>query len=62
MPPHEEIRGSGFYKRAMLEFDPRPLRERISLANGAIKQRLATLDPCTENQRLTRDLAMRAEI
>jgi hypothetical protein len=33
----------------MLEFDPQRLRERISLANNAIKQRLARLDPSDDN-------------
>jgi hypothetical protein len=57
MPTHEERRWISLYKGAMLEFDPRRLPERISLANGAIKQRLATLDPCNDNHRLKRDLA-----
>jgi hypothetical protein len=41
----------------MLEFDPQRLRERISLANDAIKQCLARIDPCKDNHRLKRDLA-----
>jgi hypothetical protein len=62
MPTHEERRWISLYKGAMLEFDPRRLPERISLANGAIKQRLATLDPCNDNHRLNVIWRMRAEI
>jgi hypothetical protein len=41
MPTHEERRWISLYKGAMLEFDPRRLPERISLANGANKLRVA---------------------
>jgi hypothetical protein len=41
----------------MLEFDPQRLRERISLANNAIKQRLARLDPSDDNHGEKRGLA-----
>jgi hypothetical protein len=57
MPTHEERRWITLYKGAMLEFDRQRLRERISLANDAIKERLARLDPYNDNHRLKRDLA-----
>jgi hypothetical protein len=57
MPTHEERRWISLSKGAMPEIDPVDSAKRISLANGAIKQRLATLDPCNENHRLKRDLA-----
>jgi hypothetical protein len=45
MPTHEERRWITLFKGAMLEFDRQRLRERISLANDAIKQCLARIDP-----------------
>jgi hypothetical protein len=41
MPTDKDRSWTSLYKGAMLEFDPQRLRERISLANNAIKQRLA---------------------
>ena len=41
MPTDKDRSWTSLYKDAMLEFDPQRLRERISLENNAIKQRLA---------------------
>jgi hypothetical protein len=57
MPTDKDRNWTSLYKGAMLEFDPQRLRERISLANNAIKQRLARLDPSDDNHGEKRDLA-----
>jgi hypothetical protein len=57
MSKHKDTTWIALYKGAMLEFDPQRLREGISLANDAIKQCLARIEPCKDNHRLKRDLA-----
>jgi hypothetical protein len=56
MPTDKDRSWTSLYKGAMLEFDPQRLQERISLANNAIKHRLARLDPFDDNHGEKRDL------
>jgi hypothetical protein len=48
------------YKGAMLECNPQRRRERITLANDAIKQCLKRIDPCKDNHRLEPTPTVRA--
>ncbi|SRR5581483_2456571 len=57
MPTDKDRRWTSLYKGAMLEFDPQRLRERISLANNAIKRRLARLYASDDNHGEKRHLA-----
>jgi hypothetical protein len=57
MPTDKDRSWASLYESAMLEFDPQRLRERISLAHNAIKQRLAQLDPSHDNHGEKCDLA-----
>jgi hypothetical protein len=52
-----DSRWINLYKGVMLEFDRQKLPERISIAKGAIEERLARLGPSSDNQDERRSLA-----